>query len=499
MLNGMRIVVIGNGMVGSRFCAGLAGSGAKITVLGAEPYAAYNRLQLSEVIAGRAELGSLELPGPPPEATVLRGVAATAIDRVRRRVRDSAGTEHPYDLCVLATGARARLPLPGDPSEPPPGVRTLRDLDDCRELLAAAATHDDITVLGGGLLGVELACGLRTHGVNVTLINNGPYPLQRQLPEGAGRIAEATLTDLGVRVINNAEVRGWGHRGTRLTVLTLATAAGPTRVPTSLLVVTAGVSARTELARAAGLPIRRGVVVGEDLLSPADPAIAAIGDCAETPDEGCPGLLAPGWAQADRLASRLRGEARRPPEAAGEVIALKAVGLQVTALGELDWATTEAGGTRVLELSDAAARRAVRIAVRDDRLVGAVCVGAPRTAADLTVAFERRTALPPDPAELLLAGDGRRTDPTDLPAAATVCRCNGVNRAEIDRAHDCGARTVEEVACATRAGTGCGSCTGLVAALLQAAADRVTGDRDGSEGLVAGPKHSAPLAETSAT
>lgn len=463
--NAHRVVVVGHGMVAARFVEELqtlAAPGAvAVTVLGAEPHLPYNRLLLSEVIAGRANINALTLPAASEPVVVRTDTTVVSIDRAAKAVTDADGVVHDYDTLVLATGAEPRVPLPTDDLR---GVRTLRTIDDCRDLVAAARPGRRITVLGGGLLGIELACGLAHRGAEVTVVHRTPTLMDRQLDAAAARVLADSLRAQGIGVLLDVEVIDVvGHDGA---VCGLRTAAGAV-LPTDLVVASAGVVPRTELACAAGLPVEHGIVVGADLRSPEDPAVAAIGDCAQ--EEGrWTGLLAPGWEQARRLAHELAGRPVRASGSADGVVTLKARGLSVVTMGT-------AGAGRTVTLSDAGAGRHVSVEVAADRVVAATCIGAPDLAADLTAAFERRTPTPKDPTHLLFAelptgtGAGQGADRTNLatmPGNATVCRCNGVTKREIVGAHAAGDRDVEAVAARTRATTGCGGCASAVEGLL---------------------------------
>ncbi len=489
-----RIVVVGHGMVAARLLdelgrltADRSESPLHVTVIGDEPHRPYNRLLLSEVIAGRADLGRLTLPAPATSSgmtvRVLRGTRATELDRSRCVVICDDGSEYPYDTVVLATGAAARPPLPGTE---PQGVRVLRTIDDCRELLAACSYPRRVTVVGAGLLGVEIACGLAARGADVHLLHRGGQVMDRQLPVEAAKVAAATLADAGIGVLTDAHLESVRYDGERLVGVRLRDGR---EIPSGLVVASVGVAARTEIAVRAGLPVRTGVLVTDALRSPADPRVAAIGDCAEPPS-GCTGLLAPGWAQADQLARELAGRTETQATASARhtsaVVKLKAVGLDVVTIGGDPDPPAQA---RTVTLSDPEGHRYVRVSVSGQRVVAACCVGAKRVAADLTAAYERQTPVPDDPALLLLDGLPSATvpatdDPTTMPSRATVCRCNGVTKKDVVDAHLAGARDLTEVAAKTRATTGCGGCTEVVCGLL-AWMDDVSPAKD-----VARPKHS---------
>jgi assimilatory nitrate reductase electron transfer subunit len=474
-----RVVVVGAGMVGTRFAADLTALDRQgrfdVTVLGAEPYEPYNRILLAEVVAGAVEVASLTLPDVTGENVALhRGTDVVAVNREHRRVRTAEGAVHGYDVLVLATGARARVPaVPGLDAGPdaslgtslPAGVHALRTVDDCREVVAASVNARRAVVLGGGLLGIEAARGLSLRGLDVTVLHAAGHLLERQLDPEAAAVLQATAADLGIDVVTAAALTDVLLEEGRLRGLRLADGR---EIPTDLLVLAIGVVPATDLAAACGLSVGRGVVVGDDLRSPDDPHVAAIGDCAQPP-EGGTGLVAEGWAQARLLAEDLTGTPGRRPAAApdGGVVTLKADGLPVVTIGR-----PAADGDRAVRLSDLQGRRHVEVVVSDGRLVGATCVGAPDVAADLTAAFDRGTPLPPDPAHLLLrpvVGGAAPVpaSPTLMPDRATVCRCNGVTKGDLVQAWSDGATTVDAVASCTRATTGCGGCTDAVCGLLE--------------------------------
>ncbi|WP_265445530.1 FAD-dependent oxidoreductase [Flexivirga meconopsidis] len=484
-----RIVVIGHGMVAARLLDQIGRDATEhtqlgITVLGAEPHRPYNRLLLGEVLAGRTDLGGLTLPDPTIHdgitLRVCRGVTAVRIDRTARLVYADDGSVHPYDRVVFATGAEPRIPVN---TSQPQGVRALRDLDDCRELLAATAHLRHVTVVGGGLLGIELACALRTRGLEVALVHRGEHLMDRQLPADAATVVRDQLSQLGIHVHTGIEDTTAHHEQDRLSSVLLSDG---TEHRTDLVVASAGVQPRTALAAEAGLPVRDGIVVGDDLCSPADPSMAAIGDCAETAD-GCPGLLAPGWEQADRLARSLLGQPDPPARQADPMIVkLKAVGLDVLTVGET---SLPMPGARTVSLHDPQGGRSVQVTVDGGRVVAAVCVGAPKVAAELTLSYERATVIPVDPALLLVpaattAAVPISDNPTTMPSAATVCRCNGVDKKMIIDAHLAGARDLAAIAARTRATTGCGGCREVVCGLLEWMDQANPPDRD-----VAQPKH----------
>jgi assimilatory nitrate reductase electron transfer subunit len=476
-----RVVVVGHGMVGARFADELHARDRDnrfdVTVLGAEEYEPYNRVLLSEVVAGKIDVASLSLPRTLHTGTrVLPGRECVALDRVERVVVDAGGERHPYDVAVLATGARARIPDLrgfGPDGGLPAGVHALRTLDDAREIVAATVNARVAVVAGAGVLGLEVACGLARRGLDVTVVHGGDHLMDRQLDAAAAGTVVGTLATLGVGVrvaarTQDALVRDGRVRGVRLE--------GGEVLACELLVLTAGTVAETRIARLAGLDVGRGIVVGPDLATPADPRVFAIGDCAQPP-EGATGLIAQGWDQARRLASRLSGGSDgtgagiTPLRAGGtDVVRVKAAGLDVVTMGVSGSHREEVVGARSVLLSDPDGGRHLEVVVADGRVIGATCIGAGAVAADLTAAYTHATLAPSDPAQMLVrpvAGIAvPAASPTLMPDRTTVCRCNGVTKGEVVECWRHGADSVEEVARATRATTGCGGCTDVVCGLL---------------------------------
>ncbi len=462
------VVVVGAGMVGHRFVEELVRRDAsgrfEVHLVGAEQYEPYNRILLTEVLAGRASLNSLALSQVPDRVRVCRGASVVAVDREARQVEVDGGERIGYDRLVLATGADAFVPPIAGLEQQPRHVHVLRDLDDTRAVRARSENARHAVVLGGGVLGLEAACGLAARGVAVTVVQNEPQLMAGQLDDAPAAVLRLTLADLGVRVrlgCSVAEViSAYGELvAVRLTDETVMAA--------DMMLVSCGARPRTALAAAAGLPVQRGIVVGPDLTSPEDGLVHAIGDCAQPP-QGTSGLLAPGWAQAERLAEALVSTSSTVSAAAPVAephIRLKAVGIDLAVLGVRS--STAAPEDRVISVSDPRGHRHVELVARGDRLVGATCLGAPAVAAELSVLVERGTPLPQDPLALLTPERrNEETTPVRMPAATTVCRCNNVTKQDLLEAWDQGACSVDAMAASTRATTGCGGCTQVVCGIV---------------------------------
>lgn len=379
-----RVVVVGGGMVGARFADDLLTRDHdfryEVTVIGAEPYHSYNRVLLSDVVAGKTEIATISLRSrTTPRLTTLRDVTVTEIVRSDGLVRTADGHTHPFDLLVLATGATARVPaIPGlsPPGLPdgtlPGGVHVLRSLDDARAIVAESANARSAVVIGAGVLGVEVAAGLHRRGLPATLVHGRDWPMERQLADEAGRILLDRLEQMGVRTFRQATARAIATRDGRLcSVRILSREVGrddevfddePVEwdEPAGILVFACGTVPECRLAQAAGLPVDRGVVVDDHLRSTGDPAVFAIGDCAQ-PAAGASGLIAQGWQQSRQLATLLTSgfdagiaaTVAAPTAAAPvDVVRLKSDQLDVVSMGVSGPSRASAGDARTLRLAD---------------------------------------------------------------------------------------------------------------------------------------------------
>lgn len=456
----MRVVVVGAGMVGHRFADELTrlSPDAEVDLVGAEPDAPYNRVLLTELLAGRVDLAGMTLPRPAAGVRVWTDAEALGVDRERRLVVTAERT-FGYDHLVLATGAHARrLPVAGLGDPLPGGAHVLRTLHDAREVKAAALNARRAVVVGSGPLGVEVACALRHRGVPVTLVSASATVLARDLDPVAGEVVGASLRGLGLDVRDAAVLEGVEVVDGRVAAVHLDTGT----LEADLLVLACGSEPETRLARAAGLDVDGGVVVDAGLAT-RDPRVSALGDCARTPS-GTSGLVGPGWQQAAALARRLAGHpAASVTPVAGAAVRLKAVGLDVVTEGVRG--STASATDRVLTVHDPRAGRHVEVVVRDDVLAGFTCVGAAEVAAHLATQVRRPGVAPPDPLHLLLGASvpaAAAAGPATLPASATVCRCQGVTKGDLEAAWHDGCTSVPALVDRTRASTGCGGCRDLV-------------------------------------
>jgi nitrite reductase (NADH) large subunit len=472
-----RLVVVGNGMAGARAVEEILARGGgerfHITMVGEEPYGNYNRLRLSNVLSGADTATDIFL-NPlewyrEQDITLHAGVRATGIDRHRRQVRGHDGTIIPYDILLLATGSRPYFPaLAGmtlADGPPKPGVFGFRTLDDCQAMLHYAAGCRRAAVLGGGLLGLEAARGLQMRGLEVTVVHGSRSLLNQQLDTSAGTILKSTMERLGIRVhLNMSAAAVLGQD--KVTGLQFVDG---TDVDCDLLVVACGARPNTDLGLLAGLTVERGIVVDDQMRSLEDPRIYAVGECAQHRGQVY-GLVAPVWEQATVLAEHLAGPNQGTAYQGSKIATkLKARGVEMAAMG---LTTPQHPDDEFVQCSQPQRGVYKSMVIREGKLVGATLLGDVSRAAVLLQAFDRGTVLPEERLALLVDGAApSRASVSDLPGNARVCNCYGVTKASIEACVAAGPRTVGQVMANTRAGTGCGSCRGLITEIVAQAAE----------------------------
>ncbi|MDQ1725696.1 MAG: assimilatory nitrate reductase electron transfer subunit [Frankiaceae bacterium] len=475
-----RVVVVGNGMAGSRVVEELRARDLQraldICVLGAETFPAYNRILLSSVLAGKVTVGDIALT---PEAWYEQndvqlelGVTVARIDRTARVVIASDGRTFGYDELVLATGSRPRVPtVPGftDPGgDLAAGVSVFRTVGDCERIIAGSASAAHAIVVGGGLLGLEAARGLAGRGVAVTVLHKAGHLMEKQIDDLAGGVLVRTLARLGVDVrLRGVPIRYDTAGAERFIVL-----ADGQHLPADIVVIAAGVEPDVCLARDSGLDVNRAIVV-DDRMRTSDPHVWAIGECAEHRGTVY-GLVAPAWEHAAVVANALTGAGGASYAGSAIVTRLKASNVDLATMGDAHLEDDETA--EVVRFVDPVRGTYKKLVIRDGRLTGAILLGENATVGAVTQLFDRGGPVPSDRITLLFPGRGAATtveNPAHIPDRATVCRCNNVSKRAITKCWLAGARTVAAVAGVTRATTGCGGCRDLVAGIVDwmAAAD----------------------------
>jgi nitrite reductase (NADH) large subunit len=463
---GSRLVIVGNGMVSVRLCEALAdraGGRFDITVIGEEARAAYDRVKLSSYFETRdADALSLADPAWYQERGVsLRlGERVVSIDRVGRRVRTSSGAEVAYDELVLATGSAPFVPPIDGVAQR--GVFVYRTIDDLEAIIAYAGVARSCAILGGGLLGLEAARAALDLGLATHVIEMAPRLMPRQLDAAGSRLLENAIARLGVTLHLGRTPQALTGGGT---VDGIRFGDGET-LAFDMVIVSAGIRPRDELARDAGLEVAaRGGVVVDDQLATDDPHISAIGEVASHRGV-CHGLVAPGYAMADVLARRLSGDPGARFGGADGSTKLKLLGVEVASFGD---PLAVGDDVRDVVLHDLVRGVYHKLVVNADgsRLVGGMFVGDASPWARLA-GLARSSAPLAAPPHQLLMGASHGTGAA-LATDASICTCHDVTVGVICAAiRKGGLGTVDDVKRCTRAGTGCGGCTPDLTRLLHA-------------------------------
>ncbi|KIG03608.1 nitrite reductase large subunit NirB [Caballeronia concitans] len=471
----MKIVVIGHGMVGHKFLECLAESGndaLQVTVVCEEPRAAYDRVHLSEFFAGKSaddlslvEEGFFERSG----YALKLNAKATSIDRVARTVTVSTGETLAYDKLVIATGSYPFVPpVEGRDREGCFVYRTIEDLEAMQAFGARAKTG---TVVGGGLLGLEAAKALRDMGLVTHVVEFAPRLMAVQVDEGGGRVLRSKIEELGVTVHVNRNTLAIVDGEGAVNRMNFADGA---HLDTDMIVFSAGIRPRDDIAREAGIEIGpRGGIVIDDACRTSDADIYAIGECALWKGQLF-GLVAPGYDMARIVAKQLTGE-QAAFAGADMSTKLKLMGVDVASIGDAHGKTP---GSRSYQFSDERKQVYKKLVVSDcgKYLLGAVMVGDAAEYGTLLQMMLNRIELPEAPEFLILPQSDGKAKPAlgveALPDAAQICSCNNVSKAEICAAVCAGATSIGALKSACKAGATCGGCVPLVTQVMKSEMQR---------------------------
>ncbi len=465
-----KLVLIGNGMAGVRALEELlklAPEQYDISVFGGEPYGNYNRIMLSPVLAGEKTVEQIMLNDEQWYADngirLFKGKWVECVDRARRVVQASDGTTAEYDRLIIATGSNPFIvPLPGKDLE---GVITFRDIADVDAMLSACtAPGGKAIVIGGGLLGLEAANGLNKQGMDVTVVHLMDTLMERQLDKPAGALLKASLEEKGLKFLMQAQTEA---------ILGTDKVSGVRfkdglEVPAELVVMAVGIRPNFKLAEQIGLHCERGVVV-TDTMQTYDPRIYAVGECVQHRGQTY-GLVAPLFEQAKVCANHLAHIGIARYEGSVTSTKLKVTGIDLFSAGDF----TGDDSTQALVLQDPGRGLYKKVVLKDNRIQGAVMYG---DTIDGTWYFELmrdgtdvsgfRDSLLFGQAHLGDSGHGDDNRVAAMADTAEICGCNGVCKGQIvDTIIREKLFTLEDVRVHTKASSSCGSCTGLVEALL---------------------------------
>ncbi|WMJ73716.1 nitrite reductase large subunit NirB [Cytophagaceae bacterium ABcell3] len=468
-----QIIVIGNGMAGYKFCEKMiAANGLEendIKIFGDEPRPAYDRVHLSEYFSGKSadDLLLASAAWYAENNIELRtGEKVTAIDREKKEITTDKSVTYSYDKLVLATGSSCFFPpVKGIDKKGVIGYRTIEDLEDIKAYASKSKTG---AVIGGGLLGLEAAKALNDLGLETHVIEFAPRLMPRQLDEKGAEILKDKIEALGIQVHLNKNTQDIAGDGK---VEKMVFADG-TELEVDMIVVSAGIKPRDELADVCGLSKGpRGGIVVNDRLETNDPDIYAIGESAL--HKGMIyGLVAPAYEMADVVCSLITGK-EKTFTSFDMSTKLKLLGVDVASFGDA-MGDLNPGKSRAIVYEDRSKGIYKRINITEDGkfLIGGILVGDAQDYNMLLQTAKNHMVLPPDPEDLILGargGEANNSSVLDLPDAALICSCENVSKGDI-----CNAITYNEIAdtegikqC-TKAGTGCGGCMPMVNDILTA-------------------------------
>jgi nitrite reductase (NADH) large subunit len=473
----MKIVVIGNGMVGYKFCEKLVardpGKHFEIIVFGEEFRPAYDRVHLSEYFAGKT---AEDLSLAPEEwyavndITLHLGDPVEKIDPLNKEVHSHTGLTVSYDYLILATGSSAFVPpIPGVEKQ---GVFIYRTIEDLEFISDWAKKSKKGAVIGGGLLGLEAAKALLDLGINdIQVIEFAPRLMPRQIDDAGSALLQSKLEALGLTILTSKNTTAIAGDE----AINRMDFSDNSSIDVDMLVISAGIKPRDELAKAAGLQTgSRGGIVVNDHLQTSDPYIFAIGECAL--HEGMIyGLVAPGYEMADVVAKNLvysispSNENKSLFNGFDMSTKLKLIGVDVASFGDPFISTDE---TKIISFNDSSKGIYKRINISADgkELLGGILVGEAEQYNMLLQTCKNKVVLPPNPEDVILGLRGGEGDAgagvLSLPDDAAICSCENITKGAICGAVENGAETVDAVKKCTKAGTGCGGCVPMVKDLV---------------------------------
>ncbi|MEQ1799856.1 MAG: nitrite reductase large subunit NirB, partial [Lacibacter sp.] len=459
-----------NGMVGYKFCEKLIDKSGpdqfQITVFGEEVRPAYDRVHLSEYFAGKSAYDLTMAPASwyaENNITLHLADPVAKIDRSSKTILSHKGLSVVYDVLILATGSAAFVPpIPGTEKD---GVFIYRTIEDLELMTAYAKKAKKGAVIGGGLLGLEAAKAMIDLGVtDTTVIEFAPRLMPRQIDEAGSNLLKGKLESLGLKVLTNtntSEILGNGCiNGMKFS--------DDTTIDVDMLVISAGIKPRDELAKLSGIEIgpRGGILVNEKLQT-SDPSVYAIGECALY-NNMIYGLVAPGYEMAQVVVDNLFG-ADKEFRGYDMSTKLKLIGVDVASFGD---PFVSGNGIKTIAINDNHKGVYKRINISEDgkTLLGGIMVGDAEQYNMLLQTCKNKVVLPPNPEDVILGSRGGEESAgagiIGLPDDAVICSCEAITKGTICGAVELGYETVDAIKKCTKAGTGCGGCVPMVKDLM---------------------------------
>lgn len=473
------IIVVGNGMVGYKFCEKFVAQDEsktfKITVFGEEPRPAYDRVHLSEFFesqnAKALEMAPAEWYAE-NDIDLITGERVADINRSSKTITTAKDREFSYDYLVLATGSSPFVPpIKGVEKE---GVFVYRTIEDLEGMLAYAAKlkaekpNAKAAVLGGGLLGLEAGKAVMDMGLEPHIVEFAPKLMPRQLDSRSSQVLQLKLESIGLNIhLSKATNQILGNG-----CITGMEFGEDDMLDVDMLVVSAGIRPRDELARACGLEVGvRGGVVVDNTMKTSDDAIYAIGEIALY-NQMIYGLVAPGYDMADIAVQQILGNVDKVmPSDIDMSTKLKLIGVDVASFGEPFMPATK-GHSIIFENKTQHLYKRINVSHDGKKLLGGILVGDAADYSMLHQVYLNGMAIPEDPAQLILPtseGGALLGDVMDLPDEAQICSCESVTKGQICGVIESGdAKDLGDVVSCTKAGTGCGGCKPMVADLTNA-------------------------------
>lgn len=462
-----RIIVVGNGMVGYKFCEKLRGSAQSasfdLVVYGEEPRPAYDRVHLSSYFSGTTADELLMAPCSwyhENKIELHTGELVVEIDRAGKKIKTHTGRIDHYDFLVLATGSSAFVPaIPGVMRD---GVFVYRTIEDLNQITAYGKKVTRGAVMGGGLLGLEAAKALLDLGIETHVVEFAPRLMPRQIDDAASEILAYKLSQLNIKIHTGKNTKAIDGNG-KLEGLVFS---DDTKLDVEMLVISAGIRPRDELAKSSGLIVHpRGGIVVNDYLRTNDENIFAVGEAA-VHNNMVYGLVAPGYEMAEVVVRQLNDDHSRSFTGFDMSTKLKLIGVDVGSFGD---PFAETPGSIPIAFKDKRKGIYKRINISEDGkyLLGGILIGDAGAYNMLHQMVINKMPLPEHPESLIgIGGNGKMDEAAGvkgLPDAAQICSCENVLKGDIvKQVTECGAIKLDDVKKSTKACTGCGGCTPMV-------------------------------------
>lgn len=460
-----KLVMIGNGMAGLRTIEEILDRDPQrfeITIIGKEAYPNYNRIMLSNILQNKMTVEETIMNSydwyAEHDIKLVNNDPVTILDRANKTVITESGLSFEYDQCIIATGSKAFvLPIPGSDL---PSVIGWRTIDDTKRMMEIAQTKHKAIVIGGGLLGLECARGLLDQGMEVTVVHLAEWLMEMQLDRKVGQMLKNDLEQQGMRFelqANTQEILG--HEDVESVRL-----ADGRVLEVDLVVMAVGIRPYTEVAKAAGLDVNRGIIVNE-FMQTNDPNIFAVGGCAECEGKVY-GLVAPLYEQGIVLADYLINKETNGYHGSTTFTSLKVSGCDLYSAGIIQ----ETDDIHGIEIFNSIDNNYKKVFLKDGEVVGTVLYGNTDDGSRFYNMMKKHESIEDYTLVSLLTkgGEAANVSIEDMADDETICGCNGVNKGTIVEAiTKNGLTSVAEVTKMTKAGNSCGKCKGQIADILQ--------------------------------